>query len=402
MENTEGIERSLLLLIIAQFAGAFLSLLAGATLVAHVDPLAECVLFAWQEDDTLSYGDSHYCDIIGYGFILNNVAVIVMAYFTLRQRSSIASLSRHFSMKNLRSLKIGKRLIFLHSAVWLVVFVLTILLTAGYKSSCDQFEDHVKKILRAKVNEDPHLLAGETLEERFVEDPMFWRYAQQVTNVFGANMYPIKASCRALFTDPDIATLLHDNHVEKYSGYFGWWYHQDIYSYDAQVQAVRTNVLIEASLAGAWLATFTFLGAAIFIFVQKKRIAKQTSLARADAVDTLSTRSDKSASTLQRGSLRPGQSPTSSIRLPGNVYASVTSNASSYNRKDIDNLALGSILDPNFYKNNRNNNNVKFAKSNRRRSGSLGHLQMQIQTQPLLMNNVKPGARHSQYETEIM
>jgi hypothetical protein len=403
MENTEGIQRSLLLLIIAQFAGAFLSLLAGAALVAHVDPLSECVLFAWQERDTLSYGEPYTCDIIGYGFILNNVVVIVTAYLTLRQRSSIGSLSKHFSMKNLRSLKIGKRLIFLHISVCMIVFLLTVLLTVGYKSSCDQFEDHVRSLLDRKLNEDPNLLRGETIEERFVEDPMFWRYAQQVTNVFGSNVYNIKASCRSLFTDPDIATLLHDNHVQKYSGYFGWWYHQDIYTYDAQVQAVRNNVLIEASLAGAWMATFMFLGATIFIFVQKKRISKQTSLARADSVDTMSTRSDRSASTLPRSSLRPGHSPASSIRLPGNVYASVTSNASSYNRKDIDDLALGSILDPNFYKNNRNNNTVKLGKSNRRRSGSLGHLQMmQIQAQPLLMNNNKVRSRKEHYETEIM
>ena len=401
MENTEGIERSLLFLIIIQFVGAFLSLLAGATLVAHVDPLSECVLFAWQEGDSLSYGEPHYCDIIGYGFILNNVLVIVTAYLTLRQRSNISSLSKHFSMRNLKSLKIGKRLIILHGIVLSIVFILTVFLTVGYKSSCDQLEDHITKLLNVKLNQDPNLLRGETIEERFVEDPMFWRYAQQVTNAFGSNMYNIKASCRALFTDPDIATLLHDNHVKKYSGYFGWWYHQDIYSYDAQAQAVRTNVLIEASLAGAWMGTFVWLGATIFIFVQKKRIAKQTSLARSGAVDTMSTRSDRSGSTLQRGSLRPGQSPASSIRLTGNVYASVTSNASSYNRKDIDELALGSILDPNFYKNNRNNNTVKMAKSNRRRSGSLGHLQMQIQSQPLLINN-RPTAGREQYETEIM
>jgi len=402
MENTEGIERSLLFLIIAQFVGAFLSLLAGATIVAHVDPLSECVLFAWQEEDTLSYGDPLYCDIVGYGFILNNVVVIVTAYLTLRQRSNIASLSKHFSMRNLRSLKIGKRLIILHGVVFLVVFLLTVVLTVGYTSSCHQFEDYITKILYEKVNKDPNLLRGETIEERFVEDPMYWRYAQKVTNLFGMNTFPIQTSCRSLFTDPDIATLLHDNHVKKYSGYFGWWYHQDIYSYDAQVQVVWTNVLIEASLAGAWLATFVLLGATIFIFVQKKRIAKQTNLARADAVDTMSTRSDRSGSTLQRGSLRPGQSPASSVRLTGNVYASVTSNASSYNRKDIDDLALGSILDPNFYKNNRNNNTMKMGKSNRRRSGSLGHLQMQIQAQPLLMNNNKAGGGRDHYETEIM
>jgi len=401
MENTEGIERSFVVLVIAQFAGAVLVLLAGAALVAHVDPLSECVLYAYQEGETLSYGEHYACEIIGYGFIISNVIVIVAAYLTLKQRSNISSLSKHFSMKNLKSLKIGKQLIVLHVLILFIVFLLTVFLTTGYKYACNSFENHVSNLLEKKLNQDPNLLRGETIEERFVEDPMFWRYAQQVTNVFGSNMYTIKSSCRALFTDPDIATLLHDTHVTKYSGYYGWWYHQDIYSFQAQAEAVRTNVLIEASLTGAWLGTFVWLGATIFIVLQRRRISRQANLAKADVVETLSTRSDRSGSTLPRGSLRPGHSPASSVRLPGNVYTSITSNASSYHRKDIDDLALGSILDPHFYKNNKNNNTVKLGKPSNRRSGSLGHLQMQIQTQPLLLNN-KPNLLREQYETEIM
>merc|ERR1711892_381009 len=208
-------ERSLVVLVIAQFVGAVLSLLAGAALVAHVDPLSECVLFAYEEGEALSYGEPYYCEIIGYGFILNNVIVIVTAYFTFKQRSNISSLSKHFSMRNLKSLKIRKRLIVLHGIILIIVLLLTIVLTIGYKSSCDQFENHVTKLLDKKLNQDPNLLRGETIEERFVEDPMFWRYAQQVTNVFGSNVYTIKASCRALFPDPDIATLHHDPHVKK-------------------------------------------------------------------------------------------------------------------------------------------------------------------------------------------
>ena len=42
----------------------------------------------------------------------------------------------------------------------------------------------------------------------------------QVRNSFGANLYIIDSSCRALLTDPDIATALHDNHWDKYSGSF--------------------------------------------------------------------------------------------------------------------------------------------------------------------------------------
>ena len=146
---------------------------------------------------------------------------------------------------------------------------------AGYFSSCGTFQQYVTKILLQKQNLDPREVRGESLEERFVDDVVFWRYARQVlssslfvlrlsssgyctpqrclnqpfssnitlnlinlalstlvyrltalnlsplsqvTNSFGAKLYVLETDCRALFTDPDLATVLHDDHWKKYSG----------------------------------------------------------------------------------------------------------------------------------------------------------------------------------------
>jgi hypothetical protein len=70
---------------------------------------------------------------------------------------------------------------------------------------------------------------------RFVHDNQFWRYTGQINNAFGSEIYSIRISCRTIFTDPDIHQRLHDTHVKKYSSYFGYWYKQDLYSYDPQV-----------------------------------------------------------------------------------------------------------------------------------------------------------------------
>ena len=70
---------------------------------------------------------------------------------------------------------------------------------------------------------------------RFVHDNQFWRYTGQINNAFGSESYSIRISCRTIFTDPDIHQRLHDTHVKKYSSYFGYWYKQDLYTYDPQV-----------------------------------------------------------------------------------------------------------------------------------------------------------------------
>ena len=53
-------------------------------------------------------------------------------------------------------------------------------LLAGYFTSCRTFHDFVTKILDEKLNKDPRLVRGETIQERFVDDVRFWRYTRQV------------------------------------------------------------------------------------------------------------------------------------------------------------------------------------------------------------------------------
>merc|ERR1712080_212093 len=109
-------------------------------------------------------------------------------------------------MKKLKSLKLGKRLVSLHLVILSSCLALAVLLTLGYRVSCSSYEDHVRKILHSKLSKDPLELRGETVDERFTEDVMFWRYVQVIGSPFGAPQHSIQTSCRTLFTDPDIAS----------------------------------------------------------------------------------------------------------------------------------------------------------------------------------------------------
>ena len=76
-------------------------------------------------------------------------------------------------------------------------------------------------------------------------------------------------------TDPEIHQKLHDSHYEQQSRYYGYWYGTDLFAYDSQYEAVKTNALIEATMAGAWL-TFTFwLVGLVLILIQKYALRKK-------------------------------------------------------------------------------------------------------------------------------
>ena len=114
-------------------------------------------------------------------------------------------------------------------------------------------------------------------------------------NPYGANLYILDCSCRALLTDPDIATVLHDNHWAKYSGllagwsiyplqwsshtmlagYYGYWYSQDIYNTDSTAKATSTNALVEASITTCCLSCLAWLGATIFLIILKRRTERR-------------------------------------------------------------------------------------------------------------------------------
>ena len=76
-------------------------------------------------------------------------------------------------------------------------------------------------------------------------------------------------------TDPDIHQRLHDDHYQKQSRYYGYWYGQDLFAYDSQAESARANALVEACLAGSWISFAFWLGGLILILVQKYFIRQQ-------------------------------------------------------------------------------------------------------------------------------
>ena len=89
-------------------------------------------------------------------------------------------------------------------------------------------------------------------------------------------------------------------------------------------------------------------------------------------------------------------SPASSLRSERHIYASVTSNSSGYrSRNDVDDLALGSILDPSFYKKRIQTRPRADAAQSSRSHVIKPHLQPLLETS---QTDIKSG----HYETEIM
>ena len=56
MAMTVALQRCLTILLLLYVLAAAAALLAGATIVAHVDPFSECILFSSQNGDKLYYG----------------------------------------------------------------------------------------------------------------------------------------------------------------------------------------------------------------------------------------------------------------------------------------------------------------------------------------------------------
>ena len=63
--------------------------------------------------------------------------------------------------------------------------------------------------------------------------------------------------------------------MDRYSDYFGYWYKQDLFAYDSRYQAVLTNGLIEACMAGGWVSVLLWGGSMVFMFIQKYYIKKE-------------------------------------------------------------------------------------------------------------------------------
>jgi len=272
-----SLQRTFTILLLLYCVALVAALLAGGALLAHVDPYGECLLYSHLgPGEKLYYGSEYICDGIGGFFVLTMFGAVIMFYLTFKHRRELISFykSGEFT-KGDAALTISNSTIASHAAITFVVIILTIATTVGYQNACSNIESKLSGKLRNKINKDPNLTRGERIDERFTDDNEFWRYTGKIGNPYGDPLYEVRITCRTIFTDPNVHQELHDNHVALFSSYFGYWYKQDLFAYNSQVQSVLTNSLIEATLAGAWLSTFVWLGALAFMIIQKYYIKRE-------------------------------------------------------------------------------------------------------------------------------
>ena len=81
-----------------------------------------------------------------------------------------------------------------------VILILTVILTVGLRNSCEDFRVFVEDTIYTKLNIDLASVLREAIDEKFAE------------------MFTTVTSCRVMMTDPEIVTILYDNHAEKFAG----------------------------------------------------------------------------------------------------------------------------------------------------------------------------------------
>ena len=142
----------------------------------------------FSDGESLSFGDETYCEVVGYGLVVSVMLMFIVLCLTLAQISAISAHTGQLARRKLRHLRISWRSLSLHLAVFLVTLSFSALLLAGYFSSCRTFHHHVNIILQEKLNQDPRLLRGENIQERFVDDVGFWRYTRQVRSTLAQSV----------------------------------------------------------------------------------------------------------------------------------------------------------------------------------------------------------------------
>ena len=198
------------------------------------------------------------------------------------------------------------------------------------------------KNVQKLFNVDPHETRGEEILTRYEDNYKFHRYTNRFGNAFGAETYSISITCRSIFTDPEIHQKLHDTHYEKQSRYYGYWYGQDLYAFDSQREATRTNALVEASLAGSWLTLGFLLAGLLLVFIQRFVLKKQEEEAERMSMHSTmmgSMHHTSVAGTFPRnGSVMSGSMRGSNFQRGGSLRGSDRSMKST--RRDIDDIAL--------------------------------------------------------------
>jgi len=322
--------RSLTVILILQTSASLLTLLAGSCILVHVTPRSQCLLFIHDDGNSLSYGSYYYCELLGSGHILSFLLMLVTAILNFKQIRKLITASGVPALKGLKYLKVKQKTTMLQWLNCSVMLILSVILTVGFRASCDIFRIFVEDKIDKKLNIDLTKLRGETVDERFVDDPFFWRYTKKVTNSFGADMFSTVTSCRVMMTDPALVTMLHDNHAQKFAGYYGYWYDEDVYPLDPSSEAMKTNTLMEISLAASWLASLVWLGLGVYIMIVSKRTEDYNRRFNLD----------KSLLTSSASLSRPGTPDSVS---PGK-RKSLLARSQASSLRDIDSLALESLI----------------------------------------------------------
>lgn len=240
-DPVSSLRRSLTVILILQTVASLLTLLAGSCVLAHVAPRSKCPLFSHKgkciiiqkvflfslsgyliylltDGTALSFGPYYFCELLGSGYVLSFILMVITVILNVRQIRQVAEAFNVTVLKRRKCLKVNLKTVALQWINFSVILILTVILTVGFRNSCEAFRVFVEDKIYTKLNIHLTRVLGETIDEKFADDPFFWRYTRRVTNIFGAEMFTTVTSCRVMMTDPEIATILHDNHADKFAG----------------------------------------------------------------------------------------------------------------------------------------------------------------------------------------
>ena len=242
--------------------------------------------------------------------------------------------------KSEQLLTVNKPIIQGHVVLTVAICILTVATTSGYGIACSNIWDKMEGSLRAKLSQDPKKLSGEKIDERFDHDNQFWRYTAEIKNPYGQNLYALRMTCRTMLTDPQVHQELHDNHVDNFNNYYGYWYEKDLFGYNSRQQATLQNSLIEATLAGGWVSVLLWVGSIVFILIQRFYIRREknkferftpseymNSVRKEGSMISGYYSGNGNMSNFQRGGLRGSNQSMRSVR----------------SRRDVDELAFASL-----------------------------------------------------------
>jgi len=348
--------RKCLITLVALYVFAVLfALVASVPMIMHVYPQSECLLFSSENNSKLYYGHWASCNIVGYVFLFVAAGAV---YLIARAWMELRRMKGHHPEGPYVEEKIPSHILTVHVAVSCLALLLTVVTTAGYVSACNNLHSGVRNQVRNKLNIDPYNTRGEEIKTKFEDDYKFHRYTNRYGNAFGSEFYTIRITCRSILTDPEIHQKLHDSHNELHSRYYGYWYGQDLFAYDSQYEASKTNSMVEATLAGSWLCVIFWLGGLVLIVVQKYVIRQQK--IEQDRISVHSAMMGSMAypangsqmgtmpydGSVMSGSMR-GSMRGSSFQRGGSMRGSdrsMTMGGRSAAKRDIDDLALSNIL----------------------------------------------------------